>query len=159
MELRKVDENNIWELIKLKVADNQTSFVATNTQSILEAYVTVTSGGVALPFGLYEDGVPVGFVMFGYCERAEEGEPAYVAESYSLWRFMIDERYQRRGLGKKALQAALDYLRDAAPCGRAPRCWLSYEPENSTAAALYRAFGFRETGDVCEGEVMALREL
>ena len=43
MELRKVDSNNIWKIIKLSVNDNQLDFVATNTESILEAYTTITS--------------------------------------------------------------------------------------------------------------------
>ena len=40
MELRKVDSENIWKIVKLSVFDEQKGFVATNTESILEAYVT-----------------------------------------------------------------------------------------------------------------------
>ena len=54
MELKKVDDKNIWKVIKLSVNDNQKDFVATNTESILEAYTTITSGRVALPFGIYD---------------------------------------------------------------------------------------------------------
>ncbi len=50
MELRKVDSENIWKIVKLSVFDEQKGFVATNTESILEAYVTITAGGTALPF-------------------------------------------------------------------------------------------------------------
>ena len=46
--LRKVDKRNIWSIIRLKVHDEQQSFVATNTESILQAYTTITEGGVAL---------------------------------------------------------------------------------------------------------------
>lgn len=52
MELRKVDDSNLWQIVKLSVGEDQRKFVATNTQSILQAYTTITSGGVALPFGL-----------------------------------------------------------------------------------------------------------
>lgn len=34
--LRKVDSRNIWSVIRLKVHDEQQSFVATNTESILQ---------------------------------------------------------------------------------------------------------------------------
>ncbi len=62
MELKKVDYKNLWPITKLSVQDSQKEFVATNTESILEAYVTITSGAVALPFGLYENGILVGFL-------------------------------------------------------------------------------------------------
>jgi len=37
MELRNVDSKNLWEIIALTVSDEQKNFVATNTNSILEA--------------------------------------------------------------------------------------------------------------------------
>ena len=52
--LRKVDSRNIWDLTKLSVADSQRNFVATNTESILEAYCAITAGGVAMPYGIYD---------------------------------------------------------------------------------------------------------
>lgn len=158
MELRKVDENNIWKLIKLKVAEGQTAFVATNTESLLEAYINVVAGDVALPFGLYEGEEPVGFVMIGYGSCGDEDEPEIAQGNYNLWRFMIDERYQRRGLGRKALAATLEYLR-TRPCGAGEYCWLSYEPENTVAAALYHEFGFQENGQMCCDEIVAVCKL
>lgn len=40
--LRKVDGTNIWEIIKLSLLEEQNTFVATNVESILEAYTTIT---------------------------------------------------------------------------------------------------------------------
>ena len=57
-----------------------------------------------------------------------------------------------------AWAAALAYIR-TFPCGRAKRCWLSYEPENAAARALYRSFGFRETGEMDGDEVIAVLPL
>ena len=69
VELRKVNAKNIWKLIALEVEERQRSFVATNTQSILEAYCAITSGGIAMPYGVYDGETPVGFVMLGFgCE-------------------------------------------------------------------------------------------
>lgn len=158
MELRKVDASNLWKLVKLSVREEQRNFVATNTESILEAYVTVTSGGVALPFGIYEGEEPVGFVMFGYGSLGDEDEPAVAEGNYCLWRLMIDQRFQGRGLGKRALQLCLDYLR-TFPCGGAGWCWLSYEPENTGARALYHGAGFRENGEMCGDEIVAVLKL
>ena len=157
MELRKVEEKNLWDVVKLSVREDQRTFVATNTQSILQAYTTITSGGVALPFGLYEGETLVGFVMFGF-DGYEEGDPEYIKGSYGLWRFMIDEHHQGKGYGKKGMEACLRYLR-TYPCVDAKYCWLSYEPENVVAKKLYDAFGFQETGDVVGGEVVSLLAL
>ncbi len=156
--LKKVDSSNVWKIIKLSVNDDQMGFVATNTQSIIEAYTTVTEGGVALPFGIYRDDTPVGFVMFGYDANGEVGLPQFAIGNYCIWRFMIDKAYQKRGLGRQALQASIDYM-CSSPCGKAQYCWLSYEPENEGAKALYRSMGFEENGEVCEGEVVAVLRL
>ena len=158
MELRKVDRKNIWELVRLSVSEEQSGFVATNTESILEAYTTITSGGVAMPFGLYEGDTPVGFVMLGYGTNGDPDDPSVAAGNYCLWRFMIDRAYQHRGLGKKALRCTLDYIR-TFPCGPAKACWLSYEPENQAARGLYHGAGFAENGEMCGEEIVAVLNL
>lgn len=158
VELRKVDSNNIREIVELSVNDEQKDLVASNTQSLLEAYTTITSGGVALPFGIYRGDTPVGFVMFGYGTTGDDGEPEIAVGNYCIWRFMIDKAHQRQGLGKMALHAAIEYLR-SEPCGRATHCWLSYEPENVGARALYRSMGFFENGEMCGGEIVAVLRL
>lgn len=39
INLKKVDGNNIWDILKLRVYDNQKEFVASNAVSIIEAYI------------------------------------------------------------------------------------------------------------------------
>lgn len=158
IQLRKVDSSNIWKIIKLSVNNNQLNFVATNTESILEAYTTITAGGIALPFGIYNEDTLIGFVMFGYGTNGDADAPDIAANNYCIWRFMIDKTYQGQGLGKKALQAAIEYLR-SKPCGQAAYCWLSYEPENMAAKALYNSMGFMENGEMCDEEIVAVLKL
>lgn len=155
MELKKVDLSNVWELTKLKVKDEQKNFVAPNNISIIEAYATIQSGHIALPFGLLVDGKYVGFVMLGYDTNGDEDEPEIVQHNYCIWRFMIDERYQGLGYGKKAMELVMNYIK-TFPCGEAKYCWLSYEPENIDAKALYYKFGFKENGDMSGDEVVAI---
>lgn len=158
MELRKVDENNIWKIIKLSVNEDQKSFVATNTESILEAYTTITSGNVALPFGIYDDDdTLVGFVMFGY-DGSDEDDPKIADGNYCIWRFMLDKSYQGKGLGRKALKTAVEYVK-SRPCGDAEYCWLSYEKENVIAKSLYNSLGFLENGEMCDDEIVAVLKL
>lgn len=157
IKLKKVTEKNIWKIIKLSVQEDQKSFVATNTESILQAYTAITSDRVALPFGMYEDDELIGFAMFGF-GLVDETDPKIALHNYVLWRFMIDKAYQGRGLGKKALAACIDYVK-TMPAGEAEYCWLSYEPENIGAKNLYASFGFQENGEQCESEIVAVLKL
>lgn len=157
MELREIDLENVWSITRLAVSESQKDFVATNAESLIEAFATRQSGFVALPFGLYENGIPVGFVMIGYGTTGDQDEPRAARNNYCLWRFMIDKAYQGKGLGKAAMKEILRYIR-TAPCGKAERCWLSYEPENTVAKALYAQFGFRENGEKCGEETVAVLE-
>ena len=156
--LEPIDRKNVWKVAKLTVKPEQTGFVASNTESLLEAYATRAEGLTALPFAICREHEPVGFVMFGYGTLGEEGEPSVAAGNYCLWRLMIDQAYQGQGYGREALQAALTYLR-TQPCGPGALCWLSYEPENTGAKALYSAFGFRENGETDGDELVAVRPL
>ena len=160
MELRKIDLENVWKIVRLSVSDEQKKrdFVATNAESIIEAYAATQSGFPALPFGLYENGEPVGFVMLGYGSIGDEQEPAVVDDSYCIWRFMIDAKYQKRGYGSAGMEAVLRYIR-TFPCGKAGWCWLSYEPDNDAARSLYAKFGFTENGEMDGDEVVAVRKL
>lgn len=159
LRIEKVTGNNVWEILKLRVGEGQKSFVAGNDVSIIEAYTTITGGGYAFPFGVYDGDTPVGFFMVGFgTDEYWENPPEIAKNNYNLWRLMIDERYQNRGYGKETMGLALDFIR-TQPCGKAEYCWLSYEPENEVARRLYYSFGFRETGDMDEEEVIAALKL
>lgn len=159
LRIEKVTANNVWEILKLRVGKEQKSFVAGNDVSIIEAYTTITGGGHAFPFGVYDGDTPVGFFMVGFgTDEYWENPPEIAKNNYNLWRLMIDERYQNRGYGKETMRLALDFIR-TQPCGKAEYCWLSYEPENEVARRLYYSFGFRETGDMDEEEVIAALKL
>lgn len=158
MELKTLTYDNVDEVLALTVREDQKKFVASNEYSLVDAYIALSTGHHAQPFGIYEEDKPVGFVMFGYGSIDDPDEPEIAHENYCLWRFMIDQKYQGRGLGKKALQTCLDYLR-TKPLGPAEYCWLSYEPENAAARSLYQTFGFSENGQMCGEEIVAICKL
>ena len=158
IQLRKVDIQNVWGILALTVSDNQKNFVATNTESIVEAYCAITNGGTALPFGIYEEDTLVGFTMISYgCDDWEDA-PAIAKDNYAIWRLMIDQRFQGKGYGRAAMAAVLDLI-CTFPCGKAEYCMLSYEPENTVAKALYHSFGFRENGEMDGDEIVAVLKL
>ena len=82
-------------------------------------------------------------MMFGV--NREEGK-------YWILRVMIELRYQGRGHGRAAMRLLLERLRAIPGCDEVA---ISYEPENEVARRLYASCGFRETGEILEGETVA----
>ena len=164
IRLEKIDHRNIWDVVELKVFRSQKNFVAPNWASIVEAYGIRDSAAAAFPFAVCSGRKPVGFLMIGYNEAAaydprDGAEPPKVLfGNYSIWRLMIDKRYQNRGYGREAVRLALEFIR-TWPCGRAEYCALSYEPENGTARELYHSFGFTENGETDGDEIVAVLKL
>jgi diamine N-acetyltransferase len=139
LQLRKITRDNLFECIGLSTSDDQKNFVATNVVSIAQAYVEPTW----VPLAIYADDTLVGFVMYG--REAETGFDWII-------RLMIDARYQGRGYGRATMLELLAVLKQA-PDSQGIK--ISYEPENRTAERLYAQLGFRPTGEIEEGEVVA----
>ncbi len=159
LRLEKITGKNVWDILKLRVSEKQKNFVASNDVSIIEAYTAITGNGYAFPFGIYDDDMPVGFVMIGFdTDDYWDDAPSIAKGNYNLWRLMIDNHYQNRGYGKEAVRLALEFVK-TFPCGKAEYCWLSYEPENKIASQLYRLFGFVETGEMDGDELIAILKL
>lgn len=158
IHLEKITYENYDDVFDLKVKRAQYNFVASNLFSLAQAYVTEVNGGHVFPFAIYNDKKLVGFIQLAYGENADQDGVSVEKDNYEIWRFMIDKRYQGRGYGKEALKQAIDFIR-TFPCGKAEYCWISYEPENEVAKKLYASFGFEETGERCEDEVVAVLKL
>lgn len=119
LRLEKVTGKNVWSILKLSVSQEQESFVAPNDVSIIEAYTAITGNGYAFPFGIYEDDIPVGFLMVGFdADDYWEDAPSIARGNYNLWRLMIDKNYQKKGYGKEAVRLALEFIK-TFPCGKA----------------------------------------
>ncbi len=128
---REITRENIDEVLALNVDDNQKSYVSTNAESLAQAYVY---SDTAYPFAVYDDDIIVGFIMMGYYEAKEY---------YTLWKLMIDKRYQNRGYGKEALKLGIRFLRERFEVSE---IYTGVVPENITAKNLYKSVGFKETG-------------
>ncbi len=157
--LEKINGKNVWDILNLKVSKSQEEFVAANDVSIIEAYTAITANGHAFPFGIYNEKIPVGFLMIGFdIDDYWDDAPKIAKGNYNFWRLMIDQNYQKKGFGREAVALGLDFIK-SFPCGRAEYCWLSYEPENDVARQLYNSFGFTETGDMDGDEIIAVLKL
>ena len=136
ISLRKITRENIDEVLALKVNEDQRSFVSCNGDSLAQAYVYPET---AFPFAVYEDSTVVGFIMMGY----------YEAKKYfTLWKFMIDSRYQNKGYGRKAIELGIQYLREQFDISE---IYTGVIPGNNKAKELYESIGFKETGLVESG--------
>jgi ribosomal-protein-alanine N-acetyltransferase len=126
-------------LLDLRVAPDQRSFVGDVARYLARCLLEMKWQPIAIRAG---DEI-VGFVM--WARSPEDG-------SYWVGGFQIDERYQRRGYGRSALLALIDAL------GAKPGCReivLTYLPVNDVARRLYESLGFRDSGEMIEGEVVA----
>lgn len=123
---KEITNANIWKVCLLEPFENQKDFVAENMQSLAEAYATRNEGNNALPLAVYNDFDLIGFIMIGKGTVGNENESNLIKENYSLWRLMIDKKYQRKGLGKQTIDAAINLIR-TFPFGEAKKVWLSYE--------------------------------
>lgn len=133
LELKEITKSNFDEVVKLKVAANQEDFVSTTVYSLAQAWVYKNT---AFPFAIYADNLLVGFIMLGYYE---------IKNQYTLWKFMIDEKYQNRGYGKKALTLAIKYLVNTFD--NVKEVFTGVALHNTVAKKLYRSVGFEETGE------------
>ena len=159
LKLKKINRNNIEEILKLEAFDNQKSFVATNNSSIIEAYIAITENNHVFTFGIYKDDTPIGFLMIGYDVNSDdEGAPSIAKGNYNIWRLMIDKKFQGKGFGKKAINLALEFVK-TFPCGTAKYCWLSNESDNDIARQLYKSVGFVETDEKDGDEIVAILKL
>ena len=140
IELRPIDETTREDCIKLKVTEAQSGYIDTNEKSLEAAD---ENADVARPFVIYADGEAVGFTMFAFDEEYEDPN-----DRYWLWRFMIDENLQGRGYGKAALKEIITYFKENG----ANNIRLSTKASNVNAIGLYKSFGFKETGEVNDGE-------
>ena len=66
---------------------------------------------------------------------------------------MIDERFQGKGYAPQILDEVMKLVR-TYPYGPAEYIWLSYEPENIHGKNIYRKYGFRENGEMCDDEII-----
>jgi diamine N-acetyltransferase len=142
--LREITRETVREIVKLKVAPGQEQFVATNGMSIAEAHY---SPDVAWFRAIYFGEAPVGFVMLS---------DDSVKQVYYLWRFMIDGRYQRKGIGQRALELVMDYVRTRPG---ATSILTSVVPGEGTPGPFYERMGFVYTGEKEDNELVMRREL
>jgi diamine N-acetyltransferase len=134
--LRELTKENLGDVMKLVVAEDQERFVAPNTVSVAQAYVHEN----AWPRAVYSGDELVGFVMLSIDREKAE---------YWIWRLMIGERHQRRGYGSATVRAVIDHVRRLP---NATELKLSFTDGPGNPSPVYAALGFELTGEMEDGE-------
>ncbi|MFZ6871443.1 GNAT family N-acetyltransferase [Undibacterium sp. Di27W] len=142
IQLREVDIDNFDEVIHLPLLPHQENYLASNAYSLAQSKYDI----YYRPRAIYVDEQLSGFLM--YKTMHDEHRP----REYAIHRFMIDHRQQGRGIGRQALQLAIEEIRQDLDAERITICYL---PENPVAKDFYASFGFVETGVDEEGEMNA----
>lgn len=117
LKLEAVNEENIWDILHLDVFAEQQEFVASNAVSLSEAYLVLKNRTDAqvFPFGIYDTNTLIGFLMIGYGKCWQDASDL-ADKNYNLWRLMIDKKFQQNGYGKKAVELAIQFVKQF-PCG------------------------------------------
>ena len=145
VSLREITGESVRDVCKLEVAPDQRELVAPNALSIAQAYFEPAAWFRAV----YAGERPVGFAML--YDPTQTREPEGGPDTCYLWRFMIDQREQRKGYGTAALALLIAHVRKL-PGVR--RFRTSFVPSAGNASPLYERAGFRETGEIDDGETV-----
>lgn len=135
VSINEITKDNINEILKLRINENQHSFIETPQQCLDEAKTCANFK----PVGLYWENNLVGFAMYGFFPT--EG----ISGRVWLDRFLIDSKHQGLGLGSIMLNALIQRLEREYRCNE---IYLSLIADNQAAIHLYKKFGFKFNGEV-----------
>ena len=133
--LREITKETVRLVTALDVGPEQGGLVAPNAVSIAEAHFEPKAWFRAI----YAGEEPAGFAMV-WRDR-DEGV-------FYIWRFMVDARFQGKGVGRRALKLLLDEAR----ADSVAEVTLSVVPGPHSALEFYERAGFEQTGEMHGGE-------
>jgi diamine N-acetyltransferase len=153
LTLREITEHNWRPVANLKVFPAQEGNLASNPMSMVEAHYSEDAWMRAV----YADETIVGFLMMAIWPPTE---------GYYLWRFMIDQRYQGLGFGRRVVGMAIQHVKENYPETKqlgvmsTPKEGSEKVKAEDSPYKFYVKLGFRQTADPDEdGEVMMMIDL
>lgn len=106
IELREITDANRSEVVALHAGPAEGRFVSSVADSLLEA--AETPEGSPWYRGVYADGEPVGFVMLSWDVTPQ---PPDIIGPWFLWKLIVDERHQGRGIGRATVERVVALIR------------------------------------------------
>lgn len=145
IELREITSESVAAVLRLSVAPEQARFVSPNAHSLAEALFS----DVAWYRGVWRDDELVGFLMIEDQSLAASPPPAPII---AFWRHMVDQRFQRQGIG----QAIVEQVAERARVRGFDRLYTSYVVADGGPEHFYRRLGFVPNGEMDDGEDVAV---
>ncbi len=146
VELIEITRSNVAAVRRLVTHRTQERFVSSVDDSLASALIPPiydTAPARPWPRAVVVDGDLVGFVMLAVVTEHHR-EPA-------LWRLLIDRRHQRRGIGRRVIELAIDECRAMG----AASVRVYWREGRGSPGPLYRTCGFVPTGRSLGGDIEA----
>lgn len=144
VKIEELNEENWYECCELKLSEKQTEYLESNAISIAQSKFESS----LKPFAIYYKNKVVGFLMFN-TEKEE-------LDGYWVFRIMVDENFQGKGIGKAATKLMISEMRRLPD---AQKIVVGYHPENLAAHHLYASLGFIDNGDRFGKEMAVIKYL
>ena len=138
INFRAITEENFGAIMSMKRPEGE-RFVATNAYSLAQAWLYRDNNDV-YPFAIYNDDEVVGFMMLD-----EDLEERYLV----IWRIMFPEEHTGKGYGSEAIELVVRLARES---GKYDYMILDCSFDNDRARHVYEKAGFKNTGEVENGE-------
>jgi diamine N-acetyltransferase len=151
VELREVTDANRDAVLGLHAGAAEGRFVSSVADSIEEA--AESPEGNPWYRAAYLDGQPVGFVMVS---RNVTPRPPEIIGPWFLWKLLVDEGHQGRGIGRAIVEEVVERIRAEG----ATELLTSHVVGNGGPGGFYERLGFVPTGDLDpEGEIILRLDL
>jgi diamine N-acetyltransferase len=134
------------DFLLLDVHENQKNLVASVAQSFSDAlFPPEDPNGPPLVWmrGVLRNSEPAGFVMCA--DQTEQQKDPW------LWRLLVDKSHQGFGVGTFALTSVIERYRELGM----HRVLTAWHPGEGNAGDFYKKFGFIETGEKIDEEIVA----
>lgn len=149
--LREITSENHEAVVAVRVTEPQLRFAGTVEGALVEA--DEAPEGKPWYRAVYADERPVGFVMVSWDVVPD---PPRIIGPWFLWKLIIDEQHQRRGIGTEVVRLIAEVVRNEG----AAELLTSHVEGAGDPGPFYRHLGFRPTGNRDDdGEVILALDL
>ena len=137
IELREITDHNRDAVLAIHAGPAEGRFVSSVADSIEEA--VETPEGSPWYRAVYLDDEPVGFVMLSWNVTPR---PPEIIGPWFLWKLIVDERHQGRGIGRAIVERVVELIRAEG----AAELLTSHVVADGGPDGFYERLGFEPTG-------------
>jgi diamine N-acetyltransferase len=134
------------EFLRIDVSEDQRRLVASVAESYADAlFPPEDPNGPPLVWirGVLRNSEPAGFIMCA--DQTEQQKDPW------LWRLLVDKSHQGFGVGTFAVTSVIERYRELGM----QRILTAWHPSEGNAGDFYKKFGFIETGEKIDDEIVA----